>query len=202
MLTSHLQWKLFAHEQPLVSSPSPDFPISVSAKCLIKTDHPTSTLVVAVFVKPKDRSKPSFWQNDNGYEIKWTVLAWAELNAIEQLLDNLFANYEGKIAFALTQEQKEQLIQDFNGQCDNIIANKIILKHHSNDQDFIKNNLLPNWSRFWDLRKSYLNDELLPDDKAFLDQLINDNFARYNAYLSATNLPINVEADSEKVSSS
>lgn len=187
MLSSNLQWKLFANEEPSVTSPSPNFPISVSAKCLIKTDHPTATLVVAVFVKPKDSNKPSFWQGDNGYEIKWAVLAWADLNAVDQLLNSLFVDYNGKIPVTLTQLQKEQLTQDFNAQCDKIIADKVTIKHHANDQDFIKKNLLPDWSNFRDLRKTYLNDELSPDDKVFLDKLIDGNFSRYSAYLNKQN---------------
>lgn len=187
MLSSNLQWKLFANEEPPVTSPNPNFPISVSAKCLIKTDHPTATLVVAVFVKPKDSNKPSFWQGDNGYEIKWAVLAWADLSAVDQLLNSLFVDYKGKIPVTLTQLQKEQLTQDFNAQCDKIIANKMIIKHHANDQDFIKKNLLPDWSNFRDLRKTYLNNELSPEDKVFLDKLIDGNFSRYSAYLNKQN---------------
>lgn len=97
MSISHLQWKLFANEEPSVTSPSPKFPISVSAKCLIKTDHPSATLVVAVYVKPKDSNKPSFWQGDNGYEIKWAVLAWADLTETEQLCDSLLVEVESKL---------------------------------------------------------------------------------------------------------
>lgn len=83
----------------------------------------------------------------------------------------------------LTQAQKDQLAQDFDNKCNSIIANKITCEHHANDQDFIKKNLLPDWSNFRDLRKSYLKGELIPDDAAFLDKLIDDNFARYSTYL-------------------
>lgn len=180
MPATTLRWE-FASKKPLVNSPGANSPTSVSRKCIVRTEHPTRSLIVATYIKPKAEGAEAYWQDDHGRKIEWKVLAWADLFDTEHALNIMFPAQENSPVAALTQAQKDQLSQDFNKKCDDIIANKIKLEHHANNQDFIKKNLLPDWTDFRDLRKSYVKNELLPQDMVFLDKLIDDNFARYTA---------------------
>lgn len=177
MSISHLQWKIFANEAPLVTSPSPKFPIEVSPKCLVKTDHPSATLVIAVYVKPKAENENPFWHDDNGNVIEWNVLAWADLTETEQLFDSLFAQVEDKKNIALTQAQKDQITQDFTARCDDLIANRMQL---IGDKEDIKYNNLPDWRNHRDIQKAYFNNTLTPDDKKFMDKLLAKTYKKYN----------------------
>lgn len=60
-------------------------------RCLVRTDHPTHSLVVANYIKPSEREPLlAFWQNLAGEKIESKVLMWASLFETEYALDILF----------------------------------------------------------------------------------------------------------------
>lgn len=78
---------------------------------------------------------------------------------------------------SLTQAQKDQLTQDFNDRCDELIAKRMQLM---GDKEDVKYNNLPDWDKHRDIQKYYFNDEFDVNSKKFMDKLLSSTYKRYN----------------------
>lgn len=78
----------------------------------------------------------------------------------------------------LTQEQKDQITQDFTSRCDHLIATRMQLV---GDEEDVKYNNLPNWDNHREVQKAYFKGTLESNDEKFVDNLIEETYKRYTS---------------------